>query len=121
MRALRKFADVLRAFVYCFQKRVQSLRERNIARAAPESAGFLKIRLAKSAHRTLLCRCSFLDFLGGPDPKKQIGERKPSGILHALFFRASVAEIHLLHFAFQYLSQEDCGIIAFANVAQHFF
>jgi hypothetical protein len=107
--------------VHCFQKRVQTFCKRNIARATPEPAGFLEIRLTKPAHWTLLGRCSFLDFLGGPDPKKQIGERKPSGVLHAFFFRASIAEIHLLHFAFQYLSQEDCRIIAFANVTQHFF
>src|SRR5438046_9685067 len=107
---------MLRAFVHRFQQRVQPFCKRNIARTTPEPAGFLKIRLAKSAYWTLLCRCSFLDFLGGPDPKKQIGERKPSGILHAFFFRASLAEIHLLHFIFPYLCQEYCTLFVFKLV-----
>src|SRR5207302_10066082 len=91
------------------------------ARAAPEPAGFLEIRLAKSAHWTLLGRGAFFNFLGSSDAEKQIGKCKAGRVLHAFFLRASIAEIHLLHFAFQYLCQEDCRIIAFANVAQHFF
>jgi len=39
--------------------------------------------------------------------------------LHALLFGACIAEIHLLHFAFQNLRQEDRRVIAFANVTQH--
>jgi len=75
--------------------------------------------LRKTAHWTSLCRRTFFDFLGRADAKQQIGERKPGRILDAFFFRASVAEIHLLHFAFQNLRQEDGRIIAFTNVAQH--
>ena len=46
-------------------------------------------------------------------------EREAGWILHALLFGACVAEIHLLHFAFQNLRQEDRRVIAFANVTQH--
>src|SRR4029450_4663943 len=54
-----------------------------------------------------------------PDAEEQIGECKAGRILHPLFLRASVAEIHLLHLALQNLGQEDRRVIAFANVAQH--
>jgi hypothetical protein len=111
---------MLGTFVHGFQQGVQTFPECNIARAAPEPAGLLKIRLAKSAHRTLLGRGSFFDFLGSSDAEEQIGKCKAGRILHAFFLRASIAEIHLLHFAFQYLCQEDCRIIAFTNIAQHF-
>jgi len=53
------------------------------------------------------------------DTKEQIGQGETSWILHSFFFRASVAEIHLLHFAFQDLCQEDRRVITFANIAQH--
>ena len=116
---LRQLANVLSPLVHRFQERVQAFPERDIASAASKPAGFLEIRLRKTAHWTSLCRRTLLDFLGRADAEQQIGERKPGRILDAFFFRAGVAQIHLLHFAFQNLGQEDRRIIAFANVAQH--
>ena len=40
-------------------------------------------------------------------------------ILHAFVLRAGIAEVHLLHLAFQNLRQENSRIIAFTNVAEH--
>jgi len=119
MRTLGQLADVLGSLVHRFQERVQAFPERNIASAASKPAGFLEIRLRKTAHWTSLCRRTLLDFLGRADAEQQIGERKAGRILDAFFFRAGIAEIHLLHFAFQNLRQEDGRIIAFTNVAQH--
>ena len=120
VRPLRQLADVLSSLVHRFQERVQAFPERDIASAASKPPRFLEIRLRKPAHWTSLRRRTLLDFLGRADAEKQIGERKTGRILDAFFFRAGVAEIHLLHFAFQNLGQEDRRIIAFANVTQHF-
>ena len=64
-------------------------------------------------------RRTFLDLLRGADAEKQIRQGKAGRILHAFLLRTGIAEIHLLHFAFEDLRQENCRIIAFANVAQH--
>src|SRR5207245_5410957 len=78
-----------------------------------------EVSLTKPAYGTFLGRCAFFNFFGCSDAKQQIREREPSGILYTLLFGARVAEIHLLHFAFQNLRQEDRRVIAFANVTQH--
>ena len=119
MRAFRQFAHMLRPLVHCFQKCVQAFGKRDVAHTASEPASFLEIGLAKTARRTFLSRGSFFDFLRCTDAEEQIGECKAGRILHPLFLRASVAEIHLLHLAFQNLGQEDRRVIAFANVTQH--
>jgi hypothetical protein len=120
MRTLRQLADMLSPFVHRFQERVQSVGEGLVTGAASEPTGFFEVGLRVPADRTFLCRCALLNFFRGADAKQQIGERETSWVLHALLFRASVAQIHLLHFALQDLRQENRRIIAFANVAQHF-
>src|SRR5260370_19327571 len=104
--AVRQFAYMLGAFVHGFQQGVQTFPECNIARAAPEPAGLLEIRLAKSAHWTLLSRCSFLDFLGSSDAEKQIGKCKSCPALHPFFLPATIPESHLLPFSLQHRSPE---------------
>ena len=52
-------------------------------------------------------------------PSNKIGQGEAGRILHALFLRAGIAKVHLLHFPFENLRQENRRIIAFANVAQH--
>ena len=59
------------------------------------------------------------DLFGRADPQEQIGQGEASRILDAFFLRAGVAEIHLLHFPFEDLRQENRRVITFANVAQH--
>src|SRR6266404_2212727 len=106
-------------FVHCFQKRTQTLCKCDVAFAASEASSFLKISLAKTTYRTFLAESSLFNLVRCTKAKQQIGKRKARGVLYAFLFRASFAQIHLVHFAFQNLRQEDRRIITFANVAQH--
>ena len=119
MRTLRQFAHVLRAFVHRLQQAAQPFGKRDITNAATQPPSLFEISLRESAHRTFLRWRSLFDFLRGADSEEQIRQRETSRILHAFFLRAGIAEIHLLHFAFKNLRQENCRIIAFANIAQH--
>src|SRR5207245_11180565 len=89
--------------------------------AAAETARLFEIGLCKTANRAALGRAPLFNFLRRADAEEQIRERKTSRVLDALFFRARVAEIHLLHLPLNDLSQEDGRVIAFTNVAQHFY
>ena len=119
MSALRKFADMLRPFVHGFKQTPEAFRKSHVTNAATEPARLFEISLGETAHRAFLRRRAFLDLFRRADAEEEIGERKTSRILHAFFLRAGIAEIHLLHFPFEDLRQENCRIIAFANVAQH--
>src|SRR5207247_7440295 len=99
--------------------RVQALSKCDVAFAASQATSLFEIGLAETAHRARLRGRSLFDFLCRSDAKQQIGESEARGILHTFFFRASFAQIHLVHLALQNLCQEDRRIIAFANVAQH--
>jgi hypothetical protein len=106
-------------FVHRFQKRGQTLRKRDVAFAATQASSLFEISLTKTANGTFLRGCSLFDLFRCADAKEQIGKSEARGVLDTFFFRAGFAQIHLVHFAFQNLCQEDCRIIAFANVAQH--
>ena len=114
-----QFTDVFGAFVHCFQKRTEPLRKCGVAGAATKSTGFFEVGLGEPADGTARGCGAFLDFLGRADTKQQIGQSETGRILYSLFLRASFAKVHLLHFAVEDLGQENCRIIAFANVAQH--
>jgi len=60
-----------------------------------------------------------IDLLGRSETQKQIGQRKARGVIHALLFRTSLTEIHLLGFTFNHLGQVDRSYVLFANVAEH--
>jgi hypothetical protein len=101
------------------EQTAQAFGESDVTKAATEPACFLEIRLGETADGALLRRGAFLDFFGGADPEEEIRQGKSGRVLHPLLFRTGITEVHLLHFAFENLGQENCRIIAFANVAQH--
>jgi hypothetical protein len=119
VRPLREFAYVLGSLVHRLEQTAKAFSESNITDAATEPARLLEIRLRETAHGTFLGGRALLDFFGRTNPEEKISQGESSRVLHAFFFRAGIAEVHLLHLAFKDLRQENCRIIAFANVAQH--
>src|SRR5438128_11062334 len=101
MRALWDFADMLGSFVHRFEQRAQSIGKGDIACAATKATRLFEIGLRKTAHRTFLRRRALLDLFRRANAEQQVGQRESSRVLHALFFRASITEIYLLHFALQ--------------------
>ena len=64
---------------------------------------------------------ALLDFFGGADAEQQVGQGETGRILDPFLLRTGIAKVHLLHFPFEDLGQENGRIITFANVAQHLF
>src|ERR1043165_2048718 len=112
---------MLGSLMHRLEQRTECLGESLVATAATEPAGFFEIGLGVTADRALLGRRALFNLFGGTDSEEEIGQGKTGGILDAFLLGAGVAEVHLLHLAFQNLGQEDRCIIAFTNVAQHLF
>src|SRR5258708_12037580 len=82
----RYFTSMLRALVHCFDQRSEDFIKGFIAIAAPKTASFLKIRLRKSAYRTVLGRYRLFDFSSFAPSYQKISQRNASRIGAALFF-----------------------------------
>ncbi len=75
--------------------------------------------MTEPAHGTFLHRTAPLDFLRGTESEKQIGQGKPGWVGNPFFFRAALAEVHLLHLAFDDLGEKNRGLILLTNIAVH--
>jgi hypothetical protein len=113
------FADVTGALVHGFEKGFQTIAEDGVAFWAAEAAGFFKVGLGEAAFfADGVVGIFFLGFRAG-EAEEEIGEGEAGGIVDAFFIGARLAEVDLLHFAFDDLGEVDRGFSFVADVTDH--
>jgi len=118
-QAGRNFANMPGPLVNGLDNRFQSFGKGIIAGGTAQTAGLFEIRLTKAAHRAALAGGSFFQFLCRAQPQQKISQFKACGIGDPLLLGAGFAQVYLLHFPVQNLSEENGCRIGFANVADH--
>jgi len=118
---LRNFADMFDSFVHGLKQPFQALAKCRVTIRTAKPPGFFEVGLGETASGTFKIGPGggLRHFLRRAQSEQQVGQRKAGRVVNPLFLRARLAQVHLLGFAFDHLSQVDRSHVLFANVAQH--